>query len=120
MFGHMEDDAAKDFISSITPDVMKYLDRLAFFQKLDDLLSPREDPNLRRACGGDYKLSESVLLKSGVQQADWADIFGVLHSKGGCCDCEILYNVSESSRLKATYWRNQAEGSQNPASHSGE
>jgi hypothetical protein len=26
------------------------------------------------------------------------------------CDCEILYNVAESSRLKAKHWRGVAEG----------
>jgi hypothetical protein len=117
-FGHMEPDEFSEFISSIAPDVMWYLVPLGFFEKLDDLLSPKDDPRLRRACGGDYKLSESVLLTSGVQQADLADIFGVLRSKGGCCDCEILYNVTESSRLKAKYWRSRAEGLEGPTTHS--
>jgi Protein of unknown function (DUF2695) len=47
------------------------------------------------------KLSESVLRTAGFDSEEMADIFDVLRSKGGCCDCEILYNVAESSRLKS-------------------
>ena len=36
------------------------------------------------------------------------EVFDVLRSQGGFCDCEVLYNVSESSRLKATYWRDKS------------
>ena len=118
MFGHMEDDAPDDFIFSITPDVMKSLVRSGFFQKLDDLLCPNDDLHPRRTCGGDYELSETVPLTSGFEQTDFADIFGVLSSKGGCCDCEILYNVAESSRLKSEYWRRRAQGLKNPIRHS--
>ena len=28
----------------------------------------------------------------------------VLKSKGGCCDCEVLYNVAEDSRLRVGIW----------------
>ena len=120
MFDHMEDDAANDLISSITPDVMKSLVRSGYFEKLDDLLCPTDDSHPRRTCDGGYALSESVLLTSGFEQTDFADIFGVLSSKGGCCDCEILYNVAESSRLKSEYWRRRAQGLKNPVKHSEE
>jgi hypothetical protein len=89
-FGHVEDDEFSEFISSISPDVMRYLGRLGFFEKLADLLSPQDNPKLRSKCSGDYQLSESVLLSSGVLQSDLDDIFGVLQANGGCCDCEIL------------------------------
>jgi hypothetical protein len=120
MFGHMEADDADDLISSIALDVMRCLVRSGFFEKLDDLLCPKDDLDLRHTCSANYKLSESVLLASGFELTDLADAFGVLSSKGGCCDCEILYNVSESSRLKAKYWRNRAEGLQDPITHSDE
>ena len=35
---------------------------------------------------------------------DVDDILAVLTSRGACCDCEVLYNVAEESRLKAQYW----------------
>ena len=34
-----------------------------------------------------------------------ADVLAVLQSRGACCDCEVLYNVAEESRLKARYWK---------------
>jgi hypothetical protein len=103
----MEPPSDDELISSIAPDVMKCLVRSDFFAKLDDLLSPRTIP-IRQTCDGTYKLSEMILLASGFERTDLADIFGVLHSRGGCCDCEVLYNVAESSRLKAKYWRKRA------------
>jgi hypothetical protein len=106
----MEADPDNELIASISPDVMKCLVRSGFFEKLDDLLCPRDHSHQREGCRGDYKLSESVLLASEFERTDLDDIFGVLRSKGGCCDCEILYNVAESSRLKAEYWRSRAEG----------
>ena len=30
-------------------------------------------------------------------------------ARGGYCDCEILYNALDESRLKAEYWRARAE-----------
>jgi hypothetical protein len=117
MFDHMEDGADNELIASITPDVMKCLVRSRFFEKLDDLLCPVDDSHHRQDCRGNYKLSESVLLASGFERSDLEDIFRVLRSKGGCCDCEILYNAAESNRLKARYWRGRAEGLTPPIKH---
>ena len=96
---------------------MKSLVRSGFFESRDDFFCPKEDSQPRQTCRGDYKLSESLLLSLGFWQPDLGDIFGVLNSKGGCCDCEILYNVAESSRLKAEYWRRRAEGLGHPQRH---
>lgn len=79
---------------------MKCLDRSLFFEKLDDVLCPKDCSEVRQGCGSDYKLSESILLASGFDASDLVDIFDVLRGQGGFCDCEILYNVAESSRLR--------------------
>jgi hypothetical protein len=113
----MESDADRELIASITPDVMKCLVRSGFFEKLDDLLCPKDGSHQREGCRRDYKLSESVLLASGFERTDFDDVFRVLRSKGGCCDCEILYNAVESSRLKAKHWRSKVEGLKNPIRH---
>ena len=39
---------------------------------------------------------------------DVADVPGVLRFSGACCDCEVLYNVAEESRLKSRYWKARA------------
>lgn len=110
-------DSDDDFIASIAPDVMSSLIRSKFFEKLDDILCPKDDSFKPGICRGDYKVSESILLASRFDRSDMDDIFGVLRSKGSCCDCEILYNVAESSRLKAKCWRGRAEALENPIKH---
>jgi uncharacterized protein DUF2695 len=112
----MGDDSHSDLISSITPDVMRCLRRSQFFELLDDLLCPREGSSPRQ-CSGDYTLSETILTDAGYDPEEVQEIFDVLRSQGGCCDCEILYNVAEPSRLKANYWRSRVH---NPRSHSGQ
>jgi hypothetical protein len=56
----------------------------------------------------DIQTVESILVAAGFDRAELEDIFAVLQSKGGCCDCEVLYNVAETSRLKANYWLGRA------------
>jgi hypothetical protein len=106
----MEASPDPDLIASITPDVMRCLDDCGFFEKLDDVLCPKDESHSAESCSGDYELSESILRASGFEESDFEDIFGVLQAKGGFCDCEILYNASESNRLKSRYWRAKARG----------
>jgi hypothetical protein len=106
----MESESDDDLISSIAPDVMKCLGRCNFFEKLDGLLSAEDKLIPAQDCDGTYKLSESILNAAGFDRPALDDIFAVLQSKGGCCDCEVLFNVAETSRLKANYWRSRAEG----------
>jgi hypothetical protein len=117
MFDSVDADPDTEFIGSIAPDVMKCLVRDRFFEKLDDLLSPQDESISHQKCSGDYKHSESVLLDSGFQRTDLGDIFAVLRFKGGYCDCEVLYNVAETSRLKAQYWRSRSVGQEYSVRH---
>jgi len=105
----MDADSDNDLIADITPDVMECLERSKFFGKLDDILSPIDGSQPHESCLGNYKLSESILRAAGFDSSDLGDIFDVLKSKGGFCDCEILYNAAETSRLKAEYWHNQSK-----------
>jgi len=105
----MTADPDDDLIPSITPDVMKRLERSGFFEKLDGLLCPTDPTQARERCSGDYRLSETILRASGFDSAALSDIFDVLQSQGGFGDCEILYNAVESSRLKAEYWQSRAK-----------
>jgi hypothetical protein len=94
----MADRADSDLIASITPDVMTCLRR-------------SQGDGERTFCGGDYRIAKTVLADTCFDSTELEDIFNVLKSQGGCCDCEILYNVAESSRLKAQYWKSRAHGS---------
>ncbi len=108
MFARMESNSDDELISSIAPDVMTCLGRCNYFEKLDELLSPEDNSTSVEKCDGSFRLSETILIAAGLDRAELEDIFAVLHSKGGCCDCEVLYNVAEKSRLKANYWRGRA------------
>jgi hypothetical protein len=107
----MSDPSSSDdeLIGSITPDVMKFLAVRGFFEKLDDLFCPLESSHERQRCAGNYEASKSILRSLGFSDVDIEDICAVLAAQGGCCDCEILYNIVETSRLKAEYCRAQLE-----------
>jgi hypothetical protein len=112
-------DPNEDLISSITPEVMQCLTTNRFFEALDDVLSPAEESRAPLPCRGDYENTRFILRRLGFDDAELDDIFGVLRNQGGFCDCEILYNVVESSRLKAKYWRAKADGRCPSTTHHG-
>jgi hypothetical protein len=116
MFTRMAD-ADSDLISSITPDVMTCLRHSQFFERLDDLLRPKASASKQAFCAGDYRIATMVLEDAGFDTTELEDIFNVLKSQGGCCDCEILYNVAESSRLKAQYWKSRVHGADASPKH---
>jgi len=118
MFARMESGSNEDLISPIAPDVMKCLGRCGFFEKLDGVLSPEDNSSPSHDCDGTFKLSESILLAAGFEQDDMYEIFAVLRSKGGFCDCEVLYNVAATSRLKGKYWRSRTAGEVSETHHS--
>jgi hypothetical protein len=101
-----QDDA--EFVNDIAPDVMRVLAADRFFERLDDLFCPL-DPSIPAAkCGHGFENSLRILRELGMDSDDVDDVIAVLHSKGGCCDCEVLYNVAEECRLKAQYWKAKA------------
>jgi hypothetical protein len=109
-----EDD---ELIASITQYVMACLAARKFFEELDNRLCPTDASVTRELCQGDYAVSESILRACGFDEGERRDIFRVLRAQGGCCDCEVLYNVIEANRLKAEHWRARAAGLQPPATH---
>ena len=101
--------ADNELIDDITPDVMRVLRGAKVFDALDDALCPENAAVARKQCFGDYRNARSILLARGFKEKELFDVFHVLMALGGYCDCEILYNAVESSRLKAEYWRARAE-----------
>jgi hypothetical protein len=117
MFARMEPDSDDELISSIAPDVMTCIGRSSYFEKLDELLCPQDNSTVPEKCDGSFRLSETILLASGFERDALDDIIAVLQSKGGFCDCEVLYNVAETSRLKANYWRSRVAGETTTTPH---
>jgi hypothetical protein len=100
----------EELIDSITPDVMKCLNGARYFESLDDAMCPKETGRERARCWGDFRNSRPILLNRGFKEEELFDVFHVLMRQGGFCDCEILYNAVEESRLKAEYWIARSEG----------
>jgi hypothetical protein len=88
---------------------MRCLFGAGVFQALDDVLCPADGSHPRQQCHGDYRHARAVLSARGFREDEHFDVFHVLMARGGYCDCEILYNAVETSRLKAEYWRARAE-----------
>jgi hypothetical protein len=100
-------DRDQELINEIALDVLAVLARERFFEALDDRMCPADHAQSRVLCAGTFAISTAILLKSGFDQEAIADILSVLASRGGCCDCEILFNVAEESRLRSEYWQAQ-------------
>jgi hypothetical protein len=100
---------------------MACLVNCGFFEELDDRLCPADKSKTRDRCRGNFDLSESILRTHNFDDHALSDIFDVLRAQGGFCDCEVLYNVAETNRLKAEYWRSRAsEMNTAPIPHSSE
>jgi len=97
-----------ELIESIEPHVMRALEGSGFLRALDLEFSPELPSTPAAQCHGDFRVSKPLLLKHGFTPEELFEIFHVLMARGGNCDCEILYNAVEESRLKASYWRARA------------
>jgi hypothetical protein len=97
-------------ITDITPDVMKCVQGAKVFDALDNALCPIDAGASRALCYGDFRNSKPILLSRGFTEGELFDVLHVLMAQGGYCDCELLYNVAEESRLKSQYWKARAEG----------
>ena len=95
-------------IDVITPYVLEALRNKNFFERLDDQLSPVDVSVPAKTCAHTYDISTTTLAECGFDTAEIEDIKQVMLKNGGCCDCEILYNVAEDSRLKSQYWKTRA------------
>ena len=112
-------DRDENLIRSIAPDVLRVLEREGFFEALDDQLCPEDIGRKAAVCDGGFSLSRGILAKNGHDTEAIDDIISVLAFMGGCCDCEILYNVAGESRLKSRYWKAEA-GHRQGRTHEGD
>jgi hypothetical protein len=98
----------RDFAKDIGFDVLQVLRSNVFFVLLDQRLSPAGIPHEREVCKGSYEITTRILRDLGMDAEEIRDVTAVLALQGACCDCEVLYNVAEESRLKADYWTTRA------------
>jgi hypothetical protein len=102
----------EELINAIAPDVLVALRRERFFESLDDRICPAGPARVGALCDGTYAITTAILVKAGFDEEAITDVLLVLAAKGACCDCEILFNVAEESRLKSEYWKKRAAEAQ--------
>ena len=100
----MKDSDDREFLQSISKDVMAVLANHRYFERLDDLFSPQDGSEAVK-CGHGFEHTHSILVQLGFDEQDREEVLGVLGVHGGCCDCEVLYNVAPVSRLREKYWK---------------
>jgi hypothetical protein len=98
-------DSDNELTEVIAPDVLRSLESRGFFEILDDRMCPKDPTLARTLCQGTLAISTASLITCGYDEQEITDIVAVLAARGGYCDCEVLYNVAEESRLKSEYWK---------------
>ena len=102
---HREDLESEHFLNEIASDVFRSLSDMRFIELLDDRFCPIDEALGPVRCDHSFENTIEILQTKEVSEEDIEDVLAVLRSRGACCDCEVLYNIAETSRLKAKYWR---------------
>jgi len=103
----------RELIESINPDVMNVLAATGFFAALDDRLCPADSSVAAEKVPKHVRNNVIHCAVEGVSERGYSgryfsDVISVMQAHGGYCDCEILYNVVETNRLKARHWQARA------------
>jgi hypothetical protein len=98
-------DSDFEFVNDIAADVLLVLEKDGVFERLDNLFCPLDSSKESVLCGHSFEHSIGILRSIGMDSDEIDDVLAVLKSRGGCCDCEVLYNVVDESRFKAQYWK---------------
>jgi Protein of unknown function (DUF2695) len=107
---HEESDDLYDeaLLVDITPSIMACLNRDHFFARLEARVFP-ESPDIRSLCNHSFEFATALLAEDGHDEDAQQDVFAVMRSQGGFCDCEIIFNVAENSAVTEGYWRSWAK-----------
>ena len=117
----MPDDELDDnYLNDVSPDVLGVLEKLCFFDRLDKQFYSVRDAKVLLQCSGTHAVCIEILRDLKMDSDDIQDILSVLRSRGGCCDCEVLYNVATESNLRSEYWKGRARGETPRTPHSTE
>lgn len=113
---HLQDTELFELAPNENPDDLDYHDQ----ETIDEIKGPiisilrdkvnfvaildKEFASQTVKCNGDFRCSKRILTELKFSEEDQFDIFHVLMSEGGYCDCEILYNVFKESEYSKKYW----------------
>jgi hypothetical protein len=89
-----------EFIGPVGSDVMGALERVRYFERLDDLLCPADRAQPRVACGHSFANTIRILRDLTIDLNELQDVIGFLRAHGARCDCEVLSKMGGHSRFK--------------------
>lgn len=95
----------REFVKEIAPDVLEVLKALHLFELLDDRFCPADNAQDALKCGHSFDVTKGILASLRMDAKGIEEVVDVLRSEGACCDCEVLYNFAEESRLRSKYWK---------------
>ncbi|HXR38031.1 MAG TPA: hypothetical protein VN776_03025 [Terracidiphilus sp.] len=84
--------------------ILELLARQKFFECLDDRLCPAESSQRRAWCQGGFEITVRILNEIGIYPEEIQQALKALAAMGSECDCGVLYNAAQQSRLKTEYW----------------
>jgi hypothetical protein len=111
-------EAENEIANSIAPDVLGVLEITRFFERLDERFYSLKDAKVLEQCTGTHEVSVQILQNMQMDADEIRDVLEVLKSRGGCCDCEVLYNVANESNFRSDYWKARARGENPRTPHS--
>jgi hypothetical protein len=98
-------------MDSIAHDVIRALESKNFFNLLDRIVFPSRELDIS-TCDHTHNKTIALLVDLGFSEEERNDIIGVLESRGGYCDCEVLLNAADGDDLpKERYWKERAKRS---------
>jgi hypothetical protein len=107
----MDQSLDASLINDIADDVLRVLSQIRLFERLDDLYCPTGTEVLPVKCRHDYAQTELILTEGEMDEQEVKEVVAVLDASGGHCDCEVLYNLAETSRFKSLYWQTRSKSS---------
>jgi hypothetical protein len=92
----------------VSPHTLELLTRKKLFERLDDRFCPADSTHARAWCQGGFELTARILSEAGIEPEQVEPILQELSANGSSCDCGVLFNAAQESRLKTEYWLTRA------------
>jgi len=100
-----EDRDESDLIGSISDNVIQSLDNRDLFDRLERMVWP-DGPDGQKVCDHTFRHLQTLMDADNFPERDYReDVFDVMRSRGGFCDCEIMLNVAPNCEFRERYWK---------------
>jgi hypothetical protein len=90
--------------AGVSAHTLELLSKKKLFERLDERLCPADSTHARAWCQGGFELTARILSEAGIEPEQVEPILQELAANGSSCDCGVLFNAAQESRLKTEYW----------------